>query len=638
MISWLSTAHMPRRIRIRPSGPGRALDRPVAPPEIRQQLARILASDTFRAAKGQAAFLRFVTEEALAARGHLLKEYAIGVEVFRRGESFDPRSSAIVRLEARKLRLRLQKYYEGEGSRDPVQIEIPKGSYVPCFRIVSPRTFASRTTDQPVTRRRATALVPVMRAVRRGGLQAPRPSGPPDDTRSLVVLPFLNRGDDPEVDFFSQGLTDELTTTLGRLPFLKVVARSSAVRFRGEGLDVRKIGRDLKVQTVLEGSVRKYGERLRLTVQLNETASGYRIWSECYDRDWQDALDLQRELSLMITGALANELFPEASRRVRTAAGHGSRAEAFQTAAKGRYFWNRHTAQDFETAIDHFERAITEDPGYARPYADLAKTFVMLPFLKMVDLSELASNLGRMASMALQLDDGLGDAHTAMAVRKIYNFDWPGAGVEFRKGIDLNPNDAIAHSWYGTYLLNVGRNQEAMSERAKALELDARSPLIVHDYGQTFFYQRRFDQAIEYQRRALAIDPEFAMAHIDLGRASIHKGNYTRGIAELERGQNLMRGAPRVAAHLAYAQAVSGNRDRALAVLNEFLRTRADSFPALVLAEIYIGLGDKERAFEWLHKAVDQKDWVLFLKSDPLFDSLRPDPRFGVLLKRMNLK
>lgn len=638
---------MPRRVHNKSGVLGRSkrggvpsLEQPVQPQEIRQQLARILSSDTFRAASGQAAFLRFVTEEALAGRGHLLKEFSIGVEVFRRGEAFDPRSSAIVRLEARKLRLRLGKYYAGEGSGDPVQIEIPKGGYVPSFRAVSLQALPSRTTDPPTMKRTAPPLVPIIRAVRHAPLLAPRESPESGDSvRSLVVLPFLNRGDDPEVHFFSQGLTDELTTTLGRLPLLKVVARSSAVRFRGEGLDVRKIGRDLKVQMVLEGSVRKYGPRLRLTVQLNETTSGYRIWSECYDRDWQDALDLQRELSLIITGALANELFPEVARGARAADGHGSRAEAFQTAAKGRYFWNRHTAQDFETAIDHFERAITEDPGYARPYADLAKTFVMLPFLKMVNLTDLASNIGRMASIALDLDDGLGDAHTAMAVRRIYNFDWPGAGVEFRKGIDLNPNDATSHSWYGTYLLNVGRSQEAMRERAKALELDSRSPLIVHDYGQTFFYLRRFDEAIEYQRRALAIDPKFAIAHIDLGRASIHKGNRTRGIAELERGQHLMRDAPRVKAHLAYAHAVSGNRDRATVVLNEFLNTfKTDCFPALVLAEIYIGLGDKERAFEWLHKAIDQKDWVLFLKSDPLFDSLRPDPRFAVLLKRMNLK
>ena len=618
------------------AGQERAISPAMPPAPIRVELERVLSSRTFRVASGQKNLLRFVVEEALADRGHLLKEYSIGVEVFHRGDSFDPRINAIVRLEARKLRSRLAKYYELEGTGDPICIEIPKGAYVPVFRELKGSPGSHLSTPD------------VDSAASRGrGSKSAEPSlellAPPHAAEefSIAVLPFINRGNDEESECFTDGLTDELTIALGRIPWLRLTARTSAFRFKGADIDIRRIGRYLNVRVVIEGSVRKYGRRLRIAVQANEAKTGCRLWSDSYDRELDDPLQVQHEVALMVTEALTYRVFPEAHSNVGTRFARGSTSvpKAYESLAAGRSFYNRHTPVDFETAIHYFERAIACDPYFARPYVELAKSFVMLPFVKAARISDLAFQIRLNASRAIQLDDSLGEAHAALAIPMIHEGDWEAAGRQFRKGIELTPGDASTLTWYGTYLLNIGRGEEAMLERQKALELEPGSPLMACYYAKTFYYLRRFDEAIEHQRRALALDPDLAMSHIVLGLASVHKGSYARGIAELERGRFLMKDAVHARAHVAYTHAAMGNRDRATEILNAFLREfRSDSFPALAVAEVYIGLGDKEQAFEWLHRAIDQKDWVVFLKCDPLFDRLRPDPRFATLLRRANLK
>jgi TolB-like protein/tetratricopeptide (TPR) repeat protein len=606
------------------------------PAPIRVELERVLSSRTFRVASGQKNLLRFVVEEALADRGHLLKEYSIGVEVFHRGDSFDPRINAIVRLEARKLRSRLAKYYELEGTGDPIYIEIPKGAYVPVFRELkgSPPSHLSKAdVDVAASRVRGSKSV-------EPSLELLVPPHAPEEF-SIAVLPFINRGSDEESECFTDGLTDELTIALGRIPWLRLTARTSAFRFKGADIDIRRIGRYLNVRVVIEGSVRKYGRRLRIAVQANETKNGSRLWSESYDRELDDPLQVQHEVALMVMEALTYRVFPEAHSNVGTGFARDSTSvpKAYESLAAGRNFYNRHTPGDFETAIHYFERAIACDPYFARPYVELAKSFVMLPFVKAARISDLAFQIRLNASRAIQLDDSLGEAHAALAIPMIHEGDWEAAGRQFRKGIELTPGDASTLTWYGTYLLNIGRGEEAMMERQKALELEPGSPLMACYYAKTFYYLRRFDEAIEHQRRALALDPDLAMSHIVLGLASVHKGSYARGIAELERGRLLMKDAVHARAHVAYTHAAMGNRERATEVLNTFLHEfRSDSFPALAIAEVYIGLGDKDQAFEWLHRAIDQKDWVVFLKCDPLFDRLRPDPRFATLLRRANLK
>jgi len=577
------------------------------PESIYREMEKILRSRTFRRAAGQRNFLRYAVTEALEGRGHLLKEYSIGSCL--RGESFDPRVDSIVRTEARKLRARLARYFDSEGKTDPVRIQFPVGRYVPVF-------------SEP-SRDRAASLTPWIG----------------QDSR-IAVLPFVSRSGSGRDEFFSDGLTDELTHALARIPGLEVVARTSACQFKGQQLEVREIGRRLNANALVEGSVRTSRNRMRIIVQLADAANGNTLWSGSYDRRGADPFVVQQELSRTLSGEIGTHFGHRLSSDTGNDAGHDAvpLSPLDEEYLAGRYFARRYTMGDYESAIDCYRRAIAKEPGYARAYSDLARCYVMLPFFKATLSSEDIPEIRASASKALEIDASLGEAHVAAAVPLIYDFEWSAAGVEFRKGLDLSPSDLVGHAWYGTYLINIGRSKEGLREHGKVAELDPTSPLAAHNYGLALYLSRRYDQAITQFRKALSRDSAHAASHAGLGAACVHKGSYTRGIAELETAEKLTPGLGRVRAELAYAYAVSGNREKAKEILNEFLnRFDPDSFPAVMIATVYIGLGDRRRAFEWLHKAIDQKDLAVFLKSDPLYDPLRSDARFAALLKRTNL-
>jgi TolB-like protein/Tfp pilus assembly protein PilF len=631
----MSKSHAFKRLRRVPSlGPEISLE------SIRAELESILSSKTFRVATGQKDLLRFVVDETLANRADLLKEYWIGVKVFRRGESFDPRMSSIVRLEARKLRASLAKYFETEGVQDRVCVEIPKGGYAPVFSLLGessalrPSTRTALARPQPANPRLAGA-----------GLErrATEESAREVTTVSIAVLPFLDRNADQEVRFFADGLTDELTVALGRIPHLQLVARSSAGRFRGEDIDVREMGRLLNVQVVVEGSVRKYGHTFRISVEANETKSGYVLWSNSYDRKAtsRNVLLVQQKVSAAVTTGLLRHIFDQIPSNTADDASVTTprdRRTEVQTVPEARNFKKVYRPDPLEGSTIYINEAISRQVRTARDYVDLAKSLVIQPFREAASIRDLAAQIKSTASKALKLDGSLGEAHAAMAVYLISDYDWQRAGEEFRKGIELAPGDSTVRSWYGNYLMNIGRTEDAMITHKAAVELDSHSAEAICCYGAAFYYSRRFNEAIAHQRRALARDPDLVRAHVNLGLACIHKGSHVRGMTELERARVLTNDAVHPRAHVAYAHAIMGNRERALDVLGAFLREyRPDSFPALAIAEIYIGLGNKDQAFDWLHRAIDQKDWTVFLKSDPLFDALRSDPRFSELLRRVHL-
>ena len=579
----------------------------LSPESIYREMEKILRSRTFRRAAGQRRFFRYAVTEALKGRGHLLKEYSIGS--FLRGESFDPRVDSIVRTEARKLRARLAKYFDDEGRTDPVRIQFPVGGYVPVFFEPSRDRVGSPTPR-------------IGRGLR------------------IAVLPFVSRSGSGRDESFSDGLTDELTHALARIPALEVVARTSAYQFKGQQLDVREIGRRLNANAVVEGSVRTSPNRMRIIVQLADASNGRTLWSGSYDQRTRDPFTVQQELSR----TLSIEIGIHLGHQARSDAGKDGGYDTIrlnpldEEYLAGRYFARRDTMADYESAIDCYRQAIAKEPGYARAYSDLARCYVMLPFFKAMLSSELIPKVRASASKALEIDASLGEAHVAAAVPLIYDFEWPAAGAEFRKGLELSPSDLMGRAWYGTYLINIGRSEEGLREHRRVSELDPTSPLAAHNYGLALYFSQRYDEAIRQFRKALALDKSHAASHAGLGLACIHKGSYLRGIAELETAEKLTPGPGRVSADLAYAYAVSGNRDRAREVLNRFLHEfDTATFPALMIAEIYIGLGDKPRAFEWLHGAVDQKDLSVFLKSDPLYAPLRRDMRFQALLERTNL-
>jgi len=633
---------------------------------VRLELEKVLASRAFRTAKGQKNFLRYAVEQTIAGHGNEIKEYSVGVEVFNRGESFDPRLDPIVRIEARNLRLRLAKYYLGEGEQDDLRIEFSKGSYSPSFRAISLPDQSEEPTNQvsaapsspPQTApRRAAGTVRSFLERRTWILAAAllvlagfagfllrigqRRSPVSKESPSIVVLPFLNRSDDPgkDTEVFSDGLTDELIDLLGRVPGLHVVARTSAFQFKGQALDIRKIGNALNVGTVLEGSVRRYGNRLRITVQLNDATNGYHLWSKSYDRELKDSLAVQREIALAITGALGLELVGKNGRPWLAASAEAAmpvNPEAYQDYLRGRYFAKKETAEGMRTAIGYFGQAIAKDPKYAPAYAGLARCYSGIPPLSDTRPLDVVPQIRAAALKAIELDDTIGEAHVTLGYADMYSFQWAAAREELQKAVELAPGDANAHWAYGSYLSQTGSLQESLAENEIALDLDPVSPDMAQAVANSLYYLRRYDEAIAQYQKALALDPNFGMARRGLGNAYLQSRRYSEAINELQAAHRLLGGDPFTSALLGYAYAVSGDTTRAEAALSQFQeRSKREPAFALEMAQIYIGLGDNDRAFHWLSKAASEHQVYLFLNADPLYRPLRPDPRFAGLLKLM---
>jgi TolB-like protein/Flp pilus assembly protein TadD len=617
------SADTPSRKSPRNTGSLPAVQDSLDPEAILREIEKIASSRTFRSAAGQRDFLRYVVTEELQGRGHLLKEYSIGVAVFRKNESFDPRLDSIVRAEAHKVRLRLSKYFDNEGLEDLIRIELPLGKYAPVFSLKPRSTIAAWRQHQPVPH------------------FAPFGDACPHPALRIAVLPFLNRSSAKEDEFFSGGLTDELSHAFTRIPGLEVIARTSSSQFKGQSIGISDIGRRLNVQALIEGSVRRFGDRLRILVQLDDAVNGHVVWSQAYDRKIGNLIEIQQQISMAITSELGTHFCAGMALRLpgpRATSPTAADSRAHEEYLRGLHFWNRHTLEDFDTAMNFFQRAIAKDAGYARAYTGLAYCCVMLPIIKAVLPSEFIPSVRTAASKALELDASIGEAHIAMALPLIHEYKWEAAEEEFRKGLELCPSDVVGHAWYGTFLASTGRGEEALREHSKVLDLDPASPAAEYCYGQTLYYLHRHDEAARQFRKAIALDQSFPRAHTGLGLACIQKRSYLRAISELEVARKLTPGLGRVTADLAYAYAVAGNRDKAIEILNEFLaRFTPSSFPALMIAEVYIGLGDADQAFEWLHRAIDQQDFAAFLKCDPIYDRLRSDHRFVALLKRMHL-
>jgi TolB-like protein/DNA-binding winged helix-turn-helix (wHTH) protein/Flp pilus assembly protein TadD len=454
---------------------------------------------------------------------------------------------------------------------------------------------------------------------------------------SLVVLPFVNLSANPDNEYFSDGLTEEITNVLAHINGLRVVARTTAFQFKGKAQDVRAIARQLHVNAVLEGSVRREQNRLRVTAQLNDAQGGYHIWSQTYDRDEGGVFEIQEDISRQIARAVRpNGSSPRAV--------PGSRnLEAYNFYLKGRYYWNKRTGENLKTAIGYFQNAIAKDPGFALAWSGLADCHVLTSdYTPPTAPKESYPKARAAAQKALALDRTLAEAYTTLAYVKLqYDWDWAGAESDFRKALQLNPGYATAHQWYGQYLSAMGRSDEALAELKRAQELDPVSLIIQANIGRVYLFSRRYDQAIEQLRAALTMDPSFAVAHAFTGLAYTAKSMYSEAIGEYQTSLKLTmpHSNPYVISFLGYAYALCGKRAEAQEMLHELAElSKRGYLPAGTMATVYIGLGDKDRAFHWLTKSVEQRGVdVSPLKVDPLFDPLRSDPRFAALLHRMNL-
>jgi eukaryotic-like serine/threonine-protein kinase len=454
---------------------------------------------------------------------------------------------------------------------------------------------------------------------------------------SLAVMPFVNAGGDPGMDYLSDGISESLINSLTTLSDLTVMSRSSVFRYKGQNLDPVAVGRELKVQAVLVGIVSQRGEVLSVTTELVDTRNNRQIWGAQYNKALGDLLTLQQEISRDISEKLRLRLSGED--RKRLARRYTDNTEAYQLYLKGRYYWNKKTVEGTRKAIEHFEQSIAKDPVYALAYTGLSDCYASLSGLTMPP-TQAMPKAREAAAKALEIDETLAEAHTSMAdIKMLQDWDWAGAEKDFRRAIELNPGYASAHQWYGQYFEKLGRFDEALREMKRAQELDPLSLNINNAVGAVYYYARQYDRAIEQLKRTVEMDTNFARAHLWLGRAYVEKGMHQEAIAELERAFSLAEGAALYKAALAYAYGVSGRESDARKLLTDLLEeSKRDYVSPFVIPLVYVSLGEKELAFEWLERAYDaHSDGLLYLKVEPKWDALRSDPRFKSLLERVGL-
>ena len=455
--------------------------------------------------------------------------------------------------------------------------------------------------------------------------------------RSLAVLPLSNLSGDPRQEYFADGLTDELIADLASIPSFTVISRTSAMRYKGTGKAVPQIARELGVDGILEGSVLRSNDRVRIKVQLIDAARDRHVWTQTYDRDLRDILAMQTEVGhdiaerLDVALASSGSAAPAASRPVDP--------EAYELYLQGRYFWNKRTPDALIQARDSFERAIRKDSMYAVAYAGLADTYVLMSVYAGSAPGESYPRARAAALRALKIDDRLAEAHASLGrVKLFYDWDWAGAETEFKRAIELKPGLSTAHHWYSICLRDVGRVQDAIAEAGRALELDPVSLIINTNLGDTYFYAGQLDEAVSRHRKTLLLDSEFAPAHLYLGRALEQKGMLPEAIAEFQKARSLTGNGPYALGDLAHAYALSGRKKDATLLLNELVeRRKRGASLDMDLALAHLGLGDNERALEDLEEAYRQRSGLNDLKVDPRFAALRGDSRFQDLLVRLGL-
>jgi len=457
---------------------------------------------------------------------------------------------------------------------------------------------------------------------------------------SIAVMPFADLSPQKDQEYFCDGMAEELINALTKIKDLMVVARTSAFSFKGKEIDIREIGKKLNVNTILEGSVRKAGNRLRIMAQLINVADGYHLWSEKYDRDIEDVFAIQDEISLAIVDKLKLKLLKE--EKVDLLKRYTDNLEAYQLYLKGRYFWNKRFEIGLKKGLEFFQQAIERDPGYTLAYSGLADCYNILPWYGNFPQKEAYQKAREAALKALEIDDKLAEAHTSMAfVKMLSDWDWSGAEKEFKQAIELNPKYSTAHHWYAFYLFFRARFDEAIAEMEKALELDPFSLIINCDFGWALYYSRQYDRAIEVLKKTLEMDPNFVSAHSFLGRVYLQKSMYKEALAECRKEKEPSRGwMQNVETLVGIAHMRMGKKKEAHKILEDMIeRTKLEYVSPYHIALFCFNLGENEMGFEWLDKAYKERDhWLFYLKADPMFDSVRSDPRFTKLLKKIGLE
>ena len=468
-----------------------------------------------------------------------------------------------------------------------------------------------------------------------GSLRPPRVSKIID---SLAVLPFENASGDPEHEYLSDGITGSLINILATLPKLRVMAQSAVFRYKGGEIDPQAIGRELNVRAVLVGKMMQSGGSLRIGTELVDVATGSLLWGAQYDRKPGDIFVVQDEISNEISGKLRLRLTRAEKKQLTKR--HTENAEAYRLYLKGRHHWNRWTEEGFYKAIEYFRQAVEKDPSYALAYAGLADCYVLLGWNSYLPPKQAFPKGKAAANTALQLDQDLAEAHTPLAALLwLHDWQWEEAQTEFKRSLELGPTYATANHWYAEYAMTMGRHREAMTRMKKGLDLDPLSLIINVAVGWALYFARRYDEAIEQLRRTVDLDPNYAVTYWILGLLLRKTGSYDLAITEGEKGVKLSDGSPLMRAALAHTLGTAGRTKEALGMLDDLTELAKQKYVApYFFAGIYIGLGENDRAIEYLEKCYEEHShWLIYLHIDPGMDGLRDNQDFQGLLRRIGL-
>ncbi len=629
---------------------------------IRHCLEQVVSSPMFVGSPMLVRFLRFVVEETLHGRADTLKEYTIGIGALGKPTTFDPAADSTVRVAARQLRFKLSEYATNHGSTDDCVIELPKGRYVPVFvrRPVAPVALAEVAPPAPTvpsvampqgSPRRRWAIVGIAGAVilatvalllRNARDASPTPSTPTvtaaverrtgaQDSAggtTMVVLPFLNLTGSVDDDFIADGISDEITTTLARSAHLRVVARTSAFRYKGTTKDVRTIAAELGANTVLEGSVRRVRGAYRVSVALIDATDGVSLWAETFT--------VERRALFTLYDDVAHAVVDETNRRLNSTVREPSRRvalrdpEAHLLYLEARYHWNKRAPASLERSVALYQQAIARDSTYALAHAGLADSYATMAVNSVTPPGVSPPKAVAAARRAIALDPTLGEPHATLALMRAFqDYDWAGADREFDTAIRLSPNYATAHAWYAISLLARARFDETLAQLDMAQQLDPLSLAISYNIAEALYYARRWNDAERKAQRLLSLDSTFPAAHVLLGKIYALSNRPALARAAFIRGND----------------SVSMVQFERTAQHDTRLRDAMRRLPADILARypswigtLYASLSENDSAFLWLDRAYHARHLDLVsVRVDPAWDNIRRDPRYPAFLRRLGL-
>ena len=497
-----------------------------------------------------------------------------------------------------------------------------------------------KTERRPMFRYALLLLVPLVLAVVGYAVLTRKKSPPGPAVSSIMVLPLDNLSGDPNEEYFADGVTDALIGDLAKLSGLQVISRTSSMHYKGTKKSLPEIAREIKVDAIVEGTVQRSGHRVVIRAQLIHAATDRHLWVQVYERPMRDVLDVQSEIAQTIARQIQIQMTP--ADQARLTARHPVSPKAFDDYLQGRFlYWNRRTEENLHKAIAHFQNAIKEDPNYALAHVGLADCYNALGVVQIGALppTEARRLAEETAKKALALDPTLAEAHTALGYANHYNWNWTAAEMDFKRAIELNPSYANAHNFYASFLMSRGRIEESIASSTRARELDPFSLSISAQRGFLLENARRYDEAIEQLRNVIAMDPNHYQAHWFLGHTYALNKQFEQAIAASQKAVDVSQRAPGALGMLGMVYALAGQKNEANKILNELLEMNKRRYvtPA-ALANLYIGLDNKDQAFFWLEKAFQERsNYLAYLKVFPILDPLRSDPRFADLVRRVGL-